>query len=40
MLHRVLFRGRVTPDEAEGIVRTITLSDFDRPVTIKAPQVE
>ena len=36
-LMRARLEGRITPTEADGIVRTITLSVFDRPVDIAAP---
>ena len=36
-LHQVVFRGVVTPDDADDIKRTIKLSNFNQPVTIEAP---
>ena len=36
-LTRARLEGRITPTEADGIVRTITLSEFDEPVDIAAP---
>ena len=36
-LMRARLEGRITPTEADGIVRTITLSVFDGPVDIAAP---
>ncbi len=32
--------GRITPAEADGIVRTITLSQFNEPVDISSPNLE
>lgn len=37
-LLRVTLKGRLTAAEAAGLVRTLTLSDFDQPVTIEPPQ--
>jgi lipoprotein LprG len=39
-LHQVVFRGRVTSEDAEDISRTIKLSNFNQPVSIEAPKVE
>ena len=39
-LHQVVFRGRVTPDDADDIIRTVKLSNFNAPVDIKAPPLE
>ena len=39
-LHQVVFRGRVTPDDADDIRRTIKLSSFNQPVSIEAPLLE
>ena len=36
-LARARLEGRITPIEADGIVRTITLSEFDEPVDIAVP---
>ena len=36
-LTRARLEGRITPNEADGIVRAITLSGFDGPVDIAAP---
>lgn len=36
-LTRARLEGRVTPTEADGLVRAITLSEFDEPVNIAAP---
>ena len=36
-LARARLEGRITPTEADGIVRTITLSEFDEPVDIAVP---
>ena len=36
-LTRTRLEGRITPDEADGLVRTITLSQFDEPVKIAIP---
>ena len=36
-LTRARMEGRITPTEADGLVRTITLSEFDMPVDIAAP---
>ncbi|MBI2855892.1 MAG: LppX_LprAFG lipoprotein [Chloroflexi bacterium] len=38
-LRQVIFRGKVTQDEAEGITRTIRLSGFNAPVEIAAPKI-
>jgi hypothetical protein len=32
------FTGRVSPRDPEGIVRYITISDFDEPIVIEAPE--
>ena len=39
-LHQVVFRGRVTPDDAHDIKRTIKLSNFNQPVSIETPLLE
>ena len=39
-LHQVVFRGVVTPDDADDIKRTIKLSNFNQPVDIEAPPLE
>ena len=39
-LHQVVFQGRVTPDDADDIKRTIKLSNFNQPVDIEAPRLE
>ncbi|MFH1560280.1 MAG: LppX_LprAFG lipoprotein [Chloroflexota bacterium] len=39
-LRQVVFRGRVTLEDAEDIRRTIKLSNFNQPVSIEAPKVE
>ena len=39
-LYQVVFRGRVTPEDADDIKRTIELSNFNRPVTIEPPRLE
>ena len=36
-LTRARLEGRITPTEADGLVRTITLSEFDEPVDIAPP---
>ena len=36
-LTRARLEGRITPTEAEGIARTITLSDFNEPVNVAVP---
>ena len=36
-LTRARLEGRITPTEADGLVRTITLSEFDEPLDIAAP---
>ena len=36
-LTKATLEGRITPMEADGIVRTITLSEFDEPVEIAVP---
>ena len=36
-LTQARLEGRVTPNEADGLVRTITLSEFNEPVDISAP---
>ena len=36
-LTRALLEGRITPTEPDGLVRTITLSEFDEPVNIAPP---
>ena len=36
-LTRARLEGRITPNEADGVVRTITLSAFNAPVDISAP---
>ncbi len=36
-LTRTRLEGRITPNEADGLVRTITLSQFDEPVNIAIP---
>ena len=36
-LTQARLEGRITPTEADGVVRTITLSEFDEPVDITAP---
>lgn len=36
-LNKALLEGRVTPTEADGLVRAITLSEFDEPVDIAVP---
>jgi lipoprotein LprA len=38
LLRRARLSGALVPDEDEDIVREITLSNFDAPVTIEAPQ--
>ncbi|MFQ5933959.1 MAG: LppX_LprAFG lipoprotein [Dehalococcoidia bacterium] len=38
LVRRLTLDGRITQDEAEGIVRTIVVSAFDQPVTIEAPE--
>ena len=37
-LIEAVFDGRVTPTESDGVVRVITLSRFDEPISIEAPQ--
>ena len=37
-LLEAIVTGRVTPNEREGVVRTIRLSNFNEPVTIEPPQ--
>ena len=37
-LTEAVFDGRVTPTERDGVIRVITLSRFDEPTTIEAPQ--
>lgn len=39
-LYQVVFKGIITPDDADDIRRTIKLSNFNQPVTIAAPKVE
>ena len=36
-LTRARLEGRITPNEADGVARTITLSEFDEPVDIAVP---
>ena len=36
-LTQARLKGRITPNEADGIARTITLSEFDEPVNIAIP---
>jgi len=38
LLRKVVFDGRVTKEEEEGIVRTLTLSRFNEPVKIELPE--
>jgi hypothetical protein len=38
LLRRAQLKGALAPDESADVVRTITLSKFDAPVTIEAPQ--
>ncbi|MEE9199426.1 MAG: LppX_LprAFG lipoprotein [Dehalococcoidia bacterium] len=38
LVRRLTLKGRITSGEVDGITRTITLSAFDQPVTIEAPQ--
>lgn len=38
LLRRVTFKGQITEEEVPGIVRTLTLSHFNEPVTIELPQ--
>lgn len=38
LLRRVTFKGQITEEEVPGIVRTLTLSRFNTPVTIELPQ--
>lgn len=37
LLRRVTFKGQITEEEIPGIVRTLTLSRFNEPVTIELP---
>ena len=37
-LIEAVFDGRVTPTESDGVIRVITLSRFDEPISIEAPQ--
>lgn len=37
LLRRVTFKGQITEEEVPGIVRTLTLSRFNEPVTIELP---
>ena len=37
-LIRARLEGRITPAEADGLIRTITLSEFDEPADIAAPR--
>jgi hypothetical protein len=37
-LVEALFTGRVSPRDPEGIVRYISISDFDEPIVIEAPE--
>lgn len=38
LLRKVVFDGQIHEDENEGILRTLTLSKFDQPVDIAAPE--
>lgn len=38
VVHRIEVAGRVAPDDADDIVRRITLSRFDEPIEIAAPE--
>ena len=37
LLEKAVIEGRVTATEPDGVVRTITLSGFDEPITISPP---
>jgi hypothetical protein len=37
-LTEAILTGRVTATEPDGVIRTITLSKFNQPLTIVAPQ--
>lgn len=37
LLEKAVITGRVTASEADGVIRTITLWDFDAPITINPP---
>ncbi len=37
LIHRMRLEGRLQPDEPEGIVRRVDLSEFDQPITIEPP---
>ncbi|GEM_PF-504446 len=40
LLRRVTFKGQITEEEVPGIVRTLTLSRFNEPVTIELPSAK
>lgn len=40
LVRKLTLDGRITQDEVDGIVRTITLSDFNEPFVIEAPVIE
>ena len=40
LVRQLTLDGRITEEEVDGIVRTITLSDFDQPFTIEAPVID
>ncbi|MFC2059103.1 LppX_LprAFG lipoprotein [Chloroflexota bacterium] len=39
LVHQITFEGQITESEEPGIIRTLKLSDFDKPVTIEIPQL-
>ena len=38
LLHNIKLAGKITETEVSGIVRTLTLSDFDKALTIELPE--